>query len=232
MTYENMEKALFLSRPNRFIAICKRQNCEEVICHVKNTGRCRELLIPGKSEVFIEKSNNENRKTKYDLISVLKNGRLINMDSQIPNAVAEEGLLNKSITLPGFENITFLKREKTFGNSRFDIYIENGEKKAFVEVKGCTLEEDGVCMFPDAPTLRGVKHIFELIKTKEEGFDAFIIFVIQMKNVKYFTPNYKTHKEFGEALKIAKEKGVNILAFDCNVSENSITINKPVNIIL
>lgn len=230
MIYNNIEKALFLSRPNRFIAISRLENGKEEICHVKNTGRCKELLIPEKATVFLQKSDNPNRKTKYDLISVIKEKRIINMDSQAPNSVAEEGLLNKKIILNGYENITYLKREKTFGNSRFDIYIENEDKKAFIEIKGCTLENNGIVMFPDAPTERGIKHINELIKVKESGFDAFLIFVIQMKDVKYFTPNIKTHKEFGDALKNALEKGVNILAYDCEVDYNLLKIRKPVKI--
>lgn len=230
MIYNNMKKALFLSRPNRFIAISRLENDNEEICHVKNTGRCKELLIPEKSTVFLQESNNPNRKTKYDLISVIKENRIINMDSQAPNSVVEEGLLNKKILLKGYENITYLKREKTFGNSRFDVYIENNDKKAFIEVKGCTLENNGIVMFPDAPTERGIKHINELIKVKESGYDSFLIFVIQMKDVKYFTPNIKTHKEFGEALKNASKKGVNILAYDCNVDYNLLEIRNPVKI--
>ncbi len=230
MIYNNIEKALFLSRPNRFIANCRLENGQEVICHVKNTGRCKELLISEKSIVFLQKSDNEKRKTKYDLISVLKENRLINMDSQAPNQIVEEALLNKKIILDGYNNITYFKREKTFENSRFDIYLENEEKKAFAEIKGCTLEQNGVVMFPDAPTERGIKHINELIKVKKAGYDAFIIFVVQMKDVKYFTPNYKTHKEFGEALKNAVKNKVTILAFDCNVKYNFLEIREPVKI--
>lgn len=232
MIYNNMEKALFLSRPNRFIANCRLTNGQEVICHVKNTGRCKELLIPEKSIVFLQKSDNEKRKTKYDLISVCKENRLINMDSQAPNQIVEEALLNKKIILDGYDKITYFKREKSFENSRFDIYLENGGKKAFAEIKGCTLEQNGIVMFPDAPTERGIKHINELIKVKKSGYDAFIIFAVQMKDVKYFTPNYKTHKEFGEALKTAQKNGVTVLAFDCNVKYNSLEIRNPVKILL
>lgn len=216
MIYKNIKKAKFINRPNRFIANIELEGKNE-ICHVKNTGRCKELLTD-KATVFVEEFDSSTRKTKYDLISVYKGERLINMDSQVPNKVFHEWVKNSGL----FENITMIKPEYKYGNSRFDFYIETIDKKIFVEVKGVTLEENGVAMFPDAPTLRGLKHINELINSVEDGFEAYVVFIIQMKDITYFTPNNKTHREFGEALVLAKNKGVNILALDCEVTENSI----------
>lgn len=230
MVYKNILKATFKNRPNRFIAECIIDN-QEAIVHVKNTGRCRELLVPD-VEVYLEYFPESSRKTKYDLITVNKNGRLINMDSAAPNKVIYEALnLGKNI-LNNYEPLTYIKMEQKYNQSRFDVYAETSSSKIFAEIKGVTLEENNIVMFPDAPTERGVKHIMELIDAKENGFDAHIIFVIQMENPAYFTPNYKTHKEFGQALKLAKDKGVNISAWDCLITENSITLNKQVNIIL
>lgn len=216
MIYNNIKKAKFINRPNRFIANIEIDGKNE-ICHVKNTGRCKELLTDN-SSVFVEEFDSSTRKTKYDLISVYKGERLINMDSQVPNKVFHEWVKNSGL----FENITMIKPEYKYGNSRFDFYIETIDKKIFVEVKGVTLEEDGVAMFPDAPTLRGLKHINELINSVDDGFEAYVVFIIQMKDIKYFTPNNKTHRDFGEALVLAKSKGVNILALECEVTENSI----------
>lgn len=231
MIYENMIKATFIKRPNRFIAHCIVNGKEEIV-HVKNTGKCKELLVPG-CTVYLQEHDNPNRKTKYSLITVIKDKRLINMDSQVPNKVAYEALVNKKILLPGLdEDITFIKGEKTYKSSRFDIYIETKNKKAFVEVKGVTLEEDGVVLFPDAKTDRGVKHINELVEAKKDGYESYILFIIQMKGVKYFTPNIKMHKEFADALKNANLNGVNIIAYDCDVDYNYISINKKVNVIL
>ena len=230
MVYKNILKATFKNRPNRFIAECIIDN-QEVVVHVKNTGRCRELLVPD-TEVYLEYFPETSRKTKYDLITVNKQGRLINMDSAAPNKVIYESLnLGKNI-LNNNEPLTYVKMEQKYKQSRFDVYAETNNSKIFAEIKGVTLEEDNIVMFPDAPTERGVKHIMELIDAKENGFDAHIIFIIQMENPAYFTPNYKTHKEFGEALKLAQNKGVNISAWDCLITENSITLNKQVNIIL
>ena len=229
MNYKKIVEATFIERPNRFIAYCKINEIIEKI-HVKNTGRCRELLIPN-CTVYLEESDNPNRKTKYSLIAVQKGNRLINMDSQVPNKVVQEALINKTIVLPGLdEEITFIKSEKTYGNSRFDIYLESKNKKAFIEIKGVTLEEDGVVLFPDAKTERGVKHIKELIEAKKDGYHSYIIFVVQMKNVKYFTPNIKMHKELGDALIEAQNLGVNILAYDCEVTPNSIEVKDEVNV--
>lgn len=231
MIYENMIKATFIKRPNRFIAHCIVNGKEEIV-HVKNTGKCKELLVPG-CTVYLQEHDNPNRKTKYSLITVIKDKRLINMDSQVPNKVAYEALVNKKILLPGLdEDITFIKGEKTYKSSRFDIYIETKNKKAFVEVKGVTLEEDGIVLFPDAKTDRGVKHINELVEAKKDGYESYILFIIQMKGVKYFTPNIKMHKEFADALKNANLNGVNIIAYDCDVDYNYISINKKVNVIL
>ena len=224
MIYKNIQKARFLNRPNRFIAHIDIDSKTEV-CHVKNTGRCRELLTEN-ATVFVQESDNPNRKTKYDLISVLKGEKLINMDSQIPNKVFGEWAQNSGF----FGEIKLLKAEKTFENSRFDFYIETDNDKIFVEVKGVTLEQDGVVMFPDAPTERGVKHINELCRCIDNGYKAYIFFIIQMDNVKYFTPNRKTHPQFADALKAAAEKGVGVYALDCKVSENSIAADKFVEV--
>lgn len=229
MTYKEVTTGTFISRPNRFIAKVLINGKEETV-HVKNTGRCKELLING-YRVHLSVSNNPNRKTKYDLIAtekVLNDGSviLINMDSQIPNDVVEEWLIKGNL----FSENAVIKREYTFGSSRFDFYIEDRSRKAFLEVKGVTLEENGLAMFPDAPTVRGVKHIKELEKAVALGYEGYILFVIQMKGCKYFTPNYKTHKDFGEALKKAEKSGVKILAFDCLVKNNSISLQDEVEV--
>ena len=217
MIYKNIKQAVFIERPNRFIAHIEIDGKKE-ICHVKNTGRCKELLTDN-ATIFVQESDNPNRKTKYDLIGVLKGDRMINMDSQVPNKVFGEWAEKSGY----FSNITFMKAEKTFENSRFDYYLETETDKIFVEVKGVTLEEDGVVLFPDAPTERGVKHINELCRCVEAGYKAYIFFIIQMDNVKYFTPNRRTHAAFADALKTAQQKGVNIVALDCLVTRDSIT---------
>ena len=220
MNYNNIIKGEFIDRPNRFIANVLIDNNIEV-CHVKNTGRCKELLVKG-STVYLQKSDNPNRKTKYDLIAVQKGDRLINMDSQIVNYVAVEYLQSL------FDRINLIKPEYKYGNSRFDIYVETDTDKIFIEVKGVTLENDGIVRFPDAPTERGVKHLKELQKAVTEGYRAYVLFVVQMSDVKYFEPNAKTHPEFAEELKKAKENGVVPLAFDCAVTPDSIEIRKPI----
>ncbi len=222
MKYNNIVKGIFLERPNRFIAHCLVDGKDEV-CHVKNTGRCRELLQKG-VEVFLEKSPNPNRKTQYDLVSVVKDNKIINMDSQIPNYVVEESL-DKI-----FDNIVFIKREYKYGNSRFDIFVETETEKIFVEVKGVTLENDGVVRFPDAPTERGIKHLKELQKAVKDGYRACVVFLIQMEDVKYFEPNYETHREFALELKNAYENGVEIYAFDSVVTPEEIVMNKRIKI--
>lgn len=222
MRYKETEKAVFLKRPNRFVAEVEIQGKRETV-HVKNTGRCKELLIPG-AEVILEKSGNPNRKTKYDLICVNKQGRLVNMDSQIPNKAAEEWI-KKGGLFP--EEVT-IRPEKKYGNSRFDLYVESPVRRAFVEVKGVTLEENNIVRFPDAPTVRGIKHVEELIHCMEEGYEAYLLLVIQMKGVKKFMPNWDTQPEFGEALIKAEKAGVKILARDCLVTEDTIEIQEEV----
>lgn len=227
MKYFDVKKATFISRPNRFIAEVELDG-ERVISHVKNTGRCRELLIPGVA-VFLEEPKGRVRKTKYDLVAVEKqcnDGKkiLINMDSQAPNEAAFEFLQSGTL----FPKATRIRREVTVGKSRFDFCIEEGEKVTYLEVKGCTLENDGIASFPDAPTERGVKHIEELIALKKQGFGTAILFVIQMKGITEFRPNDVTHRAFGDALRRAKEAGVNIFAFDSIITPNSMVVDLPV----
>ena len=224
MQYGKILPARFLSRPNRFVARVEAEG-EELVCHVKNTGRCRELLVPG-ATVWLEESPNPSRKTKFDLIAVEKGDRLINMDAQAPNKVFGEWA-----AAGGFrEGLTSLRPETTYGSSRFDFYWESSKIRGFVEVKGVTLEEDGVVRFPDAPTLRGVKHLDELAKAREAGYEAAVCFVIQMENVRWFAPNDETHPEFGQALRRAAQAGVEILAMDCAVTPQSLTMGKSVPI--
>lgn len=224
MRYDNIHKGKFLSRPNRFIANVEIDGKAEV-CHVKNTGRCKELLVEG-CTVWLEHSDSESRKTAFDLVAVEKGDRLINMDSQAPNKAVGEWLREKNPFGEGFS----VYPEKKYGNSRFDFYLESQDRKIFMEVKGCTLEKDGVVLFPDAPTLRGVKHIEELSHCLDEGYESYIMILVQMSDVKYFTPNYDTHPEFGEALEKASRKDVKILCYDCNVTHDSMTVGKPVKV--
>lgn len=229
MKYKNIKAAEFISRPNRFIAKVRIDGNEETV-HVKNTGRCRELLTEG-CTVYLEESDNPNRKTRYDLVAVekLRSGKpplLVNMDSQIPNAAAEEWLRKGEL----FSERAVIRREFTYGESRFDFRIEDGGKVSFHEVKGVTLENDGTASFPDAPTERGVKHIHELIRAHKEGFGAYILFVVQMKEIRELRPNDATHRAFGDALRLAEREGVKILAYDCIVTPDSMTIDKPIPI--
>lgn len=227
MEYSNIYMGIFIKRPNRFIAIVQIEGREEV-CHVKNTGRCRELLIEG-VKVLLEKSNNQNRKTQFDLVAVYKGELLINMDSQAPNKVAREWLEMGGL----FAHPKAVQPEKKYGASRIDFYIETQEQeKILLEVKGVTLEQEGICMFPDAPTERGIKHIKELEKSIKEGYQAYILFVIQMKGMIEFRPNDMTHKAFGEALRHAVKKGVHVLAYECMVTENHMEIDAPVKVVL
>lgn len=222
MEYQHIKQGYFLTRPNRFIAHVELDG-EEVVCHVKNTGRCRELLTP-RAVVYLEESDNSNRKTRYDLIGVEKGGRKINMDSQAPNQVFGEWARGG-----GFRSdLLKLQSETTYGNSRFDFYWESSGKRGFVEVKGVTLEEDGVVLFPDAPTQRGIKHLEELVAAKAAGYDAAVCFVIQMEGVKCFRPNDRTHPEFGAALRKAAQAGVEIIAVDCTVERDSLKIRERV----
>ena len=224
MKYKNIVTAHFKKRPNRFIAICEINGREEV-CHVKNTGRCRELLTEN-AEVYLEKSDNPMRKTMYDLVGVNKNGILINMDSYAPNIAFGEFLKAGNIF-----DAEIIKSECKYKNSRFDFYVkEKNGRECFVEVKGVTLENSGVVMFPDAPTERGVKHINELVSAANNGYGAYIVFIVQMKGVEYFTPNKKMHPEFHEALVNAEKNGVKILAYDCIVTKNSMKVDESVKI--
>ena len=224
MKYENTKRAVFLDRPNRFIAHVDLNGQTETV-HVKNTGRCKELLIPG-TEVILEESVNPARKTKYDLICVNKSGRWINMDSQVPNKAAAEWIRAGRL----FPEEVTLKTEKVYGNSRFDIYVESPCRKAFIEVKGVTLEENDIARFPDAPTQRGVKHVEELIRCQEDGYEAYLLFVIQMKGIREFEPNWSTYPQFGEVLQKAQNAGVHLLAYDCLIREDYIEIQDPVPI--
>lgn len=224
MTYNNIKEALFVSRKNRFTAEIQIDGKIQS-CHVKNTGRLRELLIPG-TPCFAEESDNPERKTKYSLIAVKHGDEIINIDSQAPNKVfyewAKEG---------GFiDGIKLIKPEKTFGDSRFDCYIETENDRIFVEVKGVTLKKNGVALFPDAPTQRGVKHLYGLCDCIEHGYGAYIFFVAQMKGVDVFSPNADTHKEFADALLFCKQKGVKILCADCHVTHNSLKIDKLIEV--
>ena len=229
MKYNRVVPGVFLKRPNRFIAhICIHG--KEEVCHVKNTGRCKELLVPG-CTVYCAVSDNPNRKTKFDLIAVEKKVEsstlLINMDSQAPNAAVKEWLASGASP---FGQIDLLKPECRHGNSRFDFYLECNKRKIFIEVKGVTLEDDGVVLFPDAPTERGVKHVHELIQCHGEGYETYILFVVQMERARYFTPNRKTHPEFADALCEAKQAGVELLAYMCTVSPDEMKMDKPLEI--
>ena len=225
MFYANMVPGIFLSRPNRFIAHVQIRGREEIV-HVKNTGRCRELL-PAGAEVWCQESANPKRKTKFDLITVRKGHRLINMDSQAPNAAAGEWLRTG-----GLGQIEDLKAEAIHGDSRFDFSFTKDGRPCFLEVKGVTLENDGVCAFPDAPTERGAKHLRGLTRLAREGWGAYVLFVIQMGDVRYLHPNDGTDPEFGRALREAAQNGVEVLAMDCAVTEDSMLISQPVPVVL
>ena len=222
MQYHHIVKGRFVERPNRFIARVELNGKIETV-HVKNTGRCKELLIKGAS-VYLEKSDNTERSTAYDLVAAEKGKRIINMDSQAPNKVVGEWLLEKKL----FPDLVSVRPETVYRNSRFDFYVETAAEKIFMEVKGVTLEENGVVRFPDAPSDRAVKHVEELIQAKRDGYRVFVLFVIQMRGVRFFMPNYDTHREFAEALCRAAEAGVEILACDCQVTADSMRINEPV----
>lgn len=223
MKYTNVVKGYFISRPNRFIAKVEIDGTEHTV-HVKNTGRCKELLTPG-AEVYLQYSDNPARKTAYDLIAVQKGDRLVNMDSQAPNTAFAEWA---QLYYPG----AVIRRETTYKDSRFDCYIEYGKDRIFTEVKGVTLEDNGYVRFPDAPTERGIKHINGLIDAVNNGYKAQVFFVIQMENVHAFSPNYETQPRFGEALKAARAAGVDILAYSCKITPDSMVIDKPVQVIL
>ena len=226
MKYSSIKRGVFLSRPNRFIANVEIDG-QVKVCHVKNTGRCRELLIKG-ADVLLERSDKADRKTEYDLVAVYKNGMLINIDSQAPNKVFGEWAASSGY----FGNITLIRPEVTYKNSRFDWYIEADGKKIFVEVKGVTLEDDGVLMFPDAPTERGVKHLNELSDAISDGYEAYVFFVAQMEKCKYFTPNRETHPRFADTLKTVAESGVNVRCVNCNVYTDGFCIRDFVEVVL
>ena len=221
MRYANMVPGIFRKRPNRFIAHVDIDGQEQVV-HVKNTGRCRELLVPG-AAVWCQRSDNPARKTRYDLIAVEKGGRLINMDSQAPNTAAREWL-----EAGGLGKIENLRPETVHGDSRFDFSFTLEGKPCFLEVKGVTLEDDGVCAFPDAPTERGAKHLRGLAEAVRQGYGAYVLFVIQMADVKYLHPNDRTDPDFGTALREAAAQGVHIVAAECRVSEDTMEISGSV----
>ena len=223
MQYLNICSARFLARPNRFVARVEREGTEETV-HVKNTGRCRELLVPG-ATVYLTRGDNLHRKTQYDLVAVEKGPLLVNLDSQAPNRAfaewARAGRFRPELTL--------LRPETTWGNSRFDFYWEGtGGRRGFVEVKGVTLEEGGHARFPDAPTLRGVKHLEELARCREQGYEAAVCFVLQMGGMVDFAPNDATHPAFGDALRRAAGAGVRVLAVECDVTPDTLAIRGPV----
>ena len=222
MQYQNVKFGIFESRPNRFIANIQ-QDGESIVCHVKNTGRCRELLTE-RAIVYVQQHNDSKRKTKYSLIAVHKGNILINMDSQAPNKAVAEWLTEKQ----PFGEVKVMKPECRHGNSRFDFYVETEKRKIFIEVKGVTLENDGIAMFPDAPTARGVKHLHELTDCLRQGYEAAAIFVIQFTGAKLFVPNYATHPEFAQALRAAKAAGVQVMALECTVTAESMCIGKSV----
>lgn len=224
MKYDNIRSAVFINRKNRFVAEIEIDK-EIQLCHVKNTGRLRELLVKG-AEVFVQKHDDAGRKTKYSLIAVKKGIEYVNIDSQAPNKVFYEWVKSDGFC----DNVTLIKPETTFGNSRFDCYIEAGERKIFVEVKGVTLEKDGVAMFPDAPTERGVKHLRELCECVKSGFEAYIVFVVQMKSVHAFTPNAKTHAEFASTLAECAKSGVRVMCANCNVTPESLEISQEIQV--
>ena len=218
MKYQKIVRGRFLERPNRFIAYVEVDG-EVKVCHVKNTGRCRELLIPD-ATVILAKGENPNRKTEYDLVAVYKGERLINLDSQAPNAVFGEWMGKSGY----FQNLTYIKPEYTYQNSRFDFYLEAGDRRIFAEIKGVTLEQDGVAMFPDAPTERGTKHLRELTDAVKNGYEAFVFFVIQMDDCRYFAPNRATDPAFAAALEDAASRGVQLRAVTCHVTEDGLEI--------
>lgn len=226
MFYKNIAAGKFISRPNRFIANVEIDGEIQVV-HVKNTGRCRELLLPG-STVYCEKSDNPNRKTAYDLVAVEKGKLLINMDSQAPNAAFSEFIHDGSFK----DGIEYIARERKYKNSRFDFYFKRKGKEYFAEVKGVTLEDEGVVLFPDAPTERGVKHLTELEDAVKNGYGGCVVFVVQLKEAKFFTPNRKTHPEFADKLKEVQKEGVEIFAYTCNVTPSSISLLSQIPVVI
>ena len=229
MRYKGIVPGIFIDRPNRFIANIW-VNGERESVHVRNTGRCKEILIPG-TRVLLEKaSNNRKRKTRFSLISAYKGSQLINIDSQIPNALVFSALNNNDLNT--IKEIKYLKQEVTYQHSCFDLFYRNNHKKGFIEVKGVTLEKNRVALFPDAPTIRGTRHILELIDASKKGYENYLIFLIQMKGVKYFKPNEKMDPDFSQALRAADKNGVYIRAYDCLVTNDTLKIDQPVRVVL
>ena len=226
MRYDNIVEGIFIERPNRFIAKVLIDGVEETV-HVKNTGRCKELLAPA-AKLYLEKSGNPARATAYDLVAVEKGNRVVNMDSQAPNMAVGEWLRQGGLV----PEPTLVRPETKYGNSRFDFYVETEQEKIFIEVKGVTLEEEGVVRFPDAPSERAVKHVEELVEAKRNGYRVFVLFVIQMQGVKYFTPNTDTHPAFAKAIEEAAKSGVEVLAYDCHVTPATMEIGNPVKVIM
>ena len=230
MTYPNIHPGIFIKRPNRFIAHVEVDGAEE-ICHVKNTGRCRELLVPG-AKVWLVESDNPERKTRFDLVAVEKvradGTLLINMDSQAPNHIFREWAEAGNFR-PGLK---ILRGETTYGNSRFDFYWEDSEKRGFVEIKGVTLEHDGVVRFPDAPTERGVKHLEELISAKAAGYEAAVCFIVQMEGMDHLEPNDATHPAFGDALRKCAAAGVEVFALECETAPGYVKAVRPIPVLL
>ena len=224
MRYENIISGNFIERPNRFIAYVEIDGKKEK-CHVKNTGRCKELLVPG-ARTVLAVSDKPERSTAYDLIAVYKGEMLVNIDSQVPNGVVAESIRS----IPGFENIDEVRPEYNYGDSRFDIFARSGSSRKLMEVKGVTLEKDGTALFPDAPTERGLKHVRELEASLDDGYEAYIMFLIQMTGPSVFSPHYEMHEEFASEVEKAHAAGVKVLAYDCNVSEDSISLRAPVKI--
>lgn len=224
MKYENISEGRFISRPNRFIAEVEMQDGRKTV-HVKNTGRCRELLVPG-AAVYLEKSAAPGRKTDYDLVAVQKDGKIVNMDSLAPNRTVHEWIASGKY----FKDVTLIKPESFYKDSRFDFYVEAGTRKIYIEVKGVTLEKDRTALFPDAPSERALKHVEELIEAVGKDFEGYVIFVIQMKGPERFMPNREAQPEFADALQRAKEAGVHILAYDCSVSADEIELCEPVEV--
>lgn len=224
MRYNDIYRGVFIERPNRFIALVELDG-EEKLCHVKNTGRCRELLTPG-ATVILDRSTIVGRKTEYDLIAVYKGDRLFNIDSQAPNKVFGEWLEECDY----FGDLTLIKPEVTYRNSRFDFYVETADRKIFIEVKGVTLERDGVLLFPDAPTERGAKHLSELSASIKDGYEAYVFFIIQTEQCRYFTPNTETDPLFAERLRTASKDGVGVCALRCDLSPDSLSATEFVEV--
>jgi len=227
MKYDNIYEGIFVKRLNRFVAIVKINGVEETV-HVKNTGRCGELLIRG-AKIYLQYVDKESRKTKYSLISILKGDNLFNIDSQVPNKVIEDALRNNKIK--GLKDLDFLKREQTYGNSRFDFYFEKDNRKGYIEVKGVTLENNGEAKFPDAPTSRGTKHVNELVEAKKDGYESYIFFLLQFKGAKNFSTNREMDPTFAKAVDEAIENDVEVLVYDSVVTKDSIIISEKVRFV-